>query len=184
MKKILFALAIALALRGPLAAAEPIDGVWGMKFGASPEDARGALTRAGAELLCEYGYVPYYREAFYKVDFFGRKGHLLLRFSKKGLFLARFAFARGAAADEPPSGAAAARVAEDTSRVVFSKNYAELNAMLAEKYGASEKLSENGVVRGARWSDGGFKHHSVTLYESPSLSGSDTVLTYEDTGRR
>lgn len=99
MKKILLALLLAAVMGAGAGAAEiddTIDGVWGVKFGTSVAEANRIMTEQNAAaLLCEYSYVPNYHEAFYKVNFFGREGHLLLRFSKRGLFLARFAlFAR------------------------------------------------------------------------------------------
>ena len=98
MKKILLALLLAAVMGAGAGAAEiddTIDGVWGVKFGTSVAEANRIMTEQNAAaLLCEYSYVPNYHEAFYKVNFFGREGHLLLRFSKRGLFLARFAFIR------------------------------------------------------------------------------------------
>ena len=57
--------------------------------------------------------------------------------------------------------------------------------MLTSKYGApTEELEENGVVSGVRWSEGVFSRQSITLYENRSLTQSDTVLSYEDSGRK
>ncbi len=184
MKKAIFALALVLTVFSALCAAEPIDGVWGVKFGTTSKDAYQILSGRGARLLCEYGYLPNYREAFYGVNFFGREGYLLLRFSGKGLFLARFAFTRTGEL-EAAEKAAAERSKGNKKYFPFTANYVHLNSMLTQKYGtASEELKESGVVCGARWTSGSFNRVSVTLYENRSLSRSDTVLTYEDTGRR
>lgn len=162
---------------------EPIDGVWGLQFGASPEAAHKVMEGHGAKLLCEYGYQPEYREAFYDVDFFGRTGHLLLRFSPKGLFLARFAFVRKGAA--PKDTTAAANETGARKYAAITSNYSQLHEMLNKKYGAPDaELDEKGVVRGMQWRDGAFNRASITLFESRSRSREDTVLSYEDSRRR
>ena len=186
MKKILLAAAAAFALSAASYAAETIDGVWGVNFGASVADANAVMTgQNGARLLCEYSYLPGYHEAFYAVDFFGRQGHLLLRFSKKGLFLARFAFARKGDLERAKKAAASRNQNSEKKYAAFTGHYNELSAMLTSKYGApTEQLEESGVVSGVRWSEGVFSRQSITLYENRSLTQSDTVLSYEDSGRK
>ncbi|MBR1896237.1 MAG: hypothetical protein IJ822_05600, partial [Pyramidobacter sp.] len=59
MKKILLAAAAAFVLSAASYAAETIDGVWGVNFGASVADANAVMTgQNGARLLCEYSYLP------------------------------------------------------------------------------------------------------------------------------
>jgi hypothetical protein len=216
MKKIVIALACVLALAFSAAAADSeqnaesrIEGVWGMNFGISCEEANQVMTQTnGASLICQYSYLPGYSEAFYKVNFFGREGNLLLRFSKKGMFLARFAFVRTdtlksetAAAESAPESAQDDQVfdardiggtekvqAEKKQKpavVELSANFRQLNAMLTKKYGTpGETLKDSGGTAGYRWSGGAFYRNSITLFENRSLSRNDTVLTYEDTARR
>ena len=187
MKKmtVLAALLCALLCGGAFAA-ETIDGVWGMRFGAAREAADEIMIKQnGAQRLCEYGYAPGYHEAFYKVDFFGRQGHLLLRFSKKGLFLARFAFSRKGSLDSAKKTADARNKDSEKKYAPFTSHFNELNAMLTRKYGTpSEELVENGVIHGYEWSKGVFSRQSIMLFEDRSLSDNDTVLSYEDSGRR
>lgn len=177
------ALALFLALSAAGWADEVIDGVWGLQFGASPEAAYKVLEGHGARMLCEYGYQPEYREAFYSVDFFGRTGHLMLRFSPKGLFLARFAFTRKGSAPTEVTSKANETGARKYANV--TSNFSQLREMLSKKYGAPEaELDEKGVVRGVQWRDGAFNRSSITLFESRSLTQEDTVLSYEDSRRR
>ena len=187
MKKIIAAAALLCALAcGRAFAAENIDGVWGIRFGAARDAADAIMTKQhGAVRVCEYGYVPGYHEAFYKVNFFGRSGHLLLRFSKKGLFLARFAFDRKGTLESAQKAAAARNKNAEKKYAAFTGHFNELNTMLTKKYGQpSEELVENDVVCGYEWSKGVFSRQSITLFEDRSLSGSDTVLSYEDSSRR
>jgi len=190
MKKILLALVFAAAVAVGAGAAEiddTIDGVWGMKFGTPVAEADRIMTEQNnAVLLCEYSYVPNYHEAFYKVSFFGREGHLLLRFSKRGLFLARFAFIR---AEQRPAAAPWKSSAENRTNgkkyLAFSRNFMELNAMLTRKYGAAKtEYTDDGAVSGYQWNTGTFGRQSIVLFENRSLSRSDTVLSYEDAGRK
>ena len=190
MKKILLALFFAAVRAAGAGAAEiddTIDGVWGMKFGTPVAEAARIMTEQNnAALLCEYSYVPNYHEAFYKVNFFGREGHLLLRFSKRGLFLARFAFIR---AEQLPAAAPQSSSAENKKKekkyLAFSRNFMELNAMLTRKYGAAKtEYTVDGAVSGYQWSTGTFGRQSVVLFENRSLSRNDTVLSYEDASRK
>lgn len=194
MKKILLALLLAAVMGAGAGAAEiddTIDGVWGVKFGTSVAEANRIMTEQNAAvLLCEYSYVPNYHEAFYKVNFFGREGHLLLRFSKRGLFLARFAFIR--AEQLPAAAPQRADVAENEHKnkkekkyLAFSRNFTELNAMLTRKYGAPKaEYAADGAVSGYQWITGTFGRRSVALFENRSLSRNDTVLSYEDASRK
>jgi hypothetical protein len=214
MKRILTALACILMLAFSAAAAEPstdseIDGVWGIKFGTACEEANRIMTQEnGASLICQYSYLPGYSEAFYKVNFFGREGSLLLRFSKKGLFQARFAFVRTDALEsetqkpeEPAPAESDDQVfdardisgtkktqpvkVQTTPETEFSRNFKQLNAMLIKKYGTpKETLKVSGSTAGYRWNGGAFYRNVITLFENRSLSRNDTVLTYEDTARR
>ncbi|MGI6075233.1 MAG: hypothetical protein ACOYD9_02535 [Pyramidobacter sp.] len=213
MRKITLALFCFLALACAACAAEgasktsdAVDGVWGMDFGISCEEADRIMTdENGAILMCQYSYLPGYSESFYKVNFFGREGNLLLRFSKKGLFLARFAFIRTetlkseVVADEDSresaedvvidartiGGAHRFTAAKKPEKMEFSANFNQLKAMLFSKYGTpSETLKNNGEVAGYRWKSGAFFRNGIVLYENRSLSRNDTVLTYEDTARR
>ena len=185
MRKIFFcALLLTLAL-SCCAGAATLEGVWGLKFGSAVSETHAILSERGAKLLCEYGYQPNYREAFYSVSFFGREGTLLLRFSKKGLFLARFAFFRKGDLERAQKVTASLTKNSEKKYVAFTSHYNELKAMLTRKYGpASEELEENGVVSGERWGENVFGRAAITLYESRSLSVNDTVLSYEDTSRR
>ncbi len=184
MKKLLCALLLTLIVACG-ARAEKLEGVWGMKFGSAVGAVHQLLTGRGAKLLCEYGYQPNYREALYSVNFFGREGTLLLRFSKKGLFLARFAFFRKGDLERAQKVAASRAQNSEKKYAAFTSHYNELNSMLTRKYGpASAELEENGVISGARWEAGVFDRRAITLYESRSLSVNDTVLSYEDLSRR
>ena len=184
MKKIMCALLLSLVLAGG-ASAEKLEGVWGLKFGSTVQAANQLLSGRGAKLLCEYGYQPNYREALYSVSFFGREGTLLLRFSKKGLYLARFAFFRKGDLERAQKVAASRAQNSEKKYAAFTSHYNELSTMLTQKYGpSSAELEENGVVSGARWSEGVFDRAAITLYESRSLSVNDTVLSYEDLSRR
>ena len=184
MKKIMCALLLVLVLAG-CASAEKLEGVWGLKFGSTVEAANQLLSGRGAKLLCEYGYQPNYREALYSVNFFGREGTLLLRFSKKGLYLARFAFFRKGDLERAQKYAASRSESSGRKYAAFTSHYNELSVMLTRKYGpAPEDLEENGVLSGARWGDSVFDRAAITLWESRSLSLNDTVLSYEDLSRR
>ena len=205
MKKFLLALLFVISLSFASYASEDIDGVWGMKFGIAPEEARRVLSEKDAKIVCDYVYQPDYHEAIYQVNFFGRRGHMLLRFSSKGLYLVRFAFVRtetlrseekksvkaeassenrvidARTAFDAPEGAGAPK----KQPFEFSKNYVQLKSMLTNKYGpAREEFKEGGDVRGCRWSTGSTNRRSVTLYESRSFTKNDTSLTYEDSSRR
>ena len=155
--------------------AEAIDGVWGLSFGDPCEKANQVMVeKNGAQLICQYEYAADYKEAFYKVDFWGREGHLLLRFSRKGLFLVRFAFIRERDLPESSEGA---------DSVWLSSHYRELRAMLAKKYGdPAETIEQNNAPRGELWGDP--SGQCISLFESRSLSRSDTVMSYEDMDRR
>lgn len=213
MKKLVLALLCLAALAGVTLAAEgaaktsdAIDGVWGMKFGISCEEADKIMTDDnGAVLLCQYSYLPGYSEAFYKANFFGREGHVLLRFSPKGLFLARFAFVRTESLksemnveEEAPRSSEKtvidARAIASSSlggekkkpaSMELSAHFNELKSMLFSKYGSpSEILKIDGLTAGYSWKSGAFYRNGITLYENRSLSRNDTVLTYEDRSRR
>lgn len=206
MKKLIFAVGCALLLATAAFADESIDGVWGLKFGASVQEANSIMTGPNrAQLISQYTYQPNYSEAIYRVNFFGREGHMLLRFSKKGLFLARFAFIRKDAlkserpqpqqpqphsnivdARRQPGPGAQAPAPNPADR---SRNYVQLNSMLMRKYGVpkeeyKESFGDGEAVIGCRWVDPNYSRCSITLYETRSLSRSDTALTYEDAGRR
>lgn len=201
MKKVFCALALLAALAaGASAAEEKIDGVWGMKFGTARDVAGKIMTEKNkAQTLCEYTYQPGYSEAFYRVNFFGREGHLLLRFSKKGLFLARFAFVRRDLGRNPPPpppqpegpkvmdarapGAQPKKVEEKAAQ--FSSNFLQLRSMLTKKYGSpAQEFKVGDTVCGYEWNTGTFHAQSVMLYEDRFIPGSPAVLTYEDTNRR
>lgn len=190
MRKVLLALLFALIIVTGAGAVEidnTINGVWGMRFGISFAEATHIMIdQNGAALLCEYSYFPDYHEAFYKVNFFGRNGHLLLRFSKRGLFLARFAFIRTEKSLAiAPQGAHPAENKREKKCIAFSRNFMELKAMLTRKYGAAEAecTTENGVS-GYKWITGTFGRQSIVLFENHSLSRNDTVLSYEDASRK
>lgn len=197
-----FLFAVAFSCSACAARAESIDGVWGIDFGVSPEKAHALLVEKNAKVVCEYGYAPDYSESVYQVDFFGRKGSLLLRFSGKGLYLARFAFIRDERLksetqpepkpDEKGDKIVDARSAFDAPKpsdrakaggtFEYSRNFRQLKNMLDGKYGLSDYEFKDGeTMRGCRWTDG---RKSVTLYESRSITKNDTALTYEDASRR
>ena len=189
MRKILLAFlfaAVAAACAGAAEIDDAIDGVWGMKFGAPVAEANRVMTeRNGAALLCEYSYVPNYHESFYKVNFFGRKGHLLLRFSRRGLFLARFAFVRAEELKGAEVRADSGDRKKEKKYLAFSRNFTELNAMLTRKYGAPKaEYAAGGTVSGFQWVTGALGRQSISLFENRSLSRSDTVLSYEDASRK
>lgn len=200
MKKILLALIFVVSLSFA-AYAEEIDSVWGLKFGMTPQVVNQLLSKKDARIVCEYDYQPDYCEAIYQVNFFGRQGHLLLRFSKKGLFLARFAFVRvnrlrteakapAKAEPAPKNNVVDARSAmgapdipePEKNKFEFSRNFIQLRSMLTKKYGVpGEEFKENDNTRGFRWTTG---RRTITLYEGRSITKNDTVMTYEDSSRR
>lgn len=180
---------------------DTVSGVWGIDFGASVEEAdRIMVGENKATRVVQYSYQPNYSEALYQVDFFGRQGHMLLRFSRKGMFLARFSFLRR---DTLPSERAQQDAASQ-SRVIdarqnlgsapaasmpaaaeLSRNYSELRSMLVKKYGTpSSEFKSDGKPVGCVWSGGSFGRRSVTLYENRSMTRNDTVLSYEDDSKK
>ncbi len=95
MRKILTAIALVVLLGSSCAMAEQMTGVWNLRFGMPREEVGPIMTeKNGAVRVTEYTYQPGYSEAMYLVNFFGREGTLLLRFSKRGLYMARFSFDR------------------------------------------------------------------------------------------
>ncbi len=208
MKKFLGALALVVLIGSSCTAAVQMDGVWNLKFGMTREEVGPIMIeKNGAVRVTEYTYQPGYSEAVYLVNFFGREGTLLLRFSKKGLYLARFSFDRKedktltgppAPVPEPkPEGprvldARSATPAEgtrpdpgmplpppsDERPMPLSKNFLHLKTMLAKKYGdPANEIKNDATVLGYGWKF--VKGYSIVLFEDRFAPVNQAVLTYE-----
>lgn len=175
MRKLFCAFFLTVALSGCAFAAEnKIDGVWGLNFGAPVDEIHSVMkTKKDAVLLCASSYAPGYSEETYRIDFFGRRGQMCLRFSPKGFYNATFSFVR-------TEGLLKGTSYIKNSDYYFSRNFRELNSMLMSKYGiATRKLECNGIVRGFAWKENKWHGNTVSLYEDRSATKHDTVLTYE-----